>query len=1333
MAVSIDISKVNISLTEFQKMSDGKYNAGEVKLASETGLKKVNNHVTMKFLNSTKISQVEVLAIKNAFVKALKSGGVGGEELKRVREELGLAPAKAVDRSLRERSIRPLTRQQIREILDRNAVVINEHEGAGIIRTGEEIHAGVSKQTLESRSAERAAVNAELDTRREIVENKSVCNLTAVLAGDVDFAPVSARREMLATARQCLDIVLAGCDSSPSNVNATIQWPVADGKSVALSLGLTEKELVRKLEDIIVRLGMDDNPSREELALRTEFKALGTSAVQASWVANLAKDPDGAFKARVVAVMIMHDRGINDAETLSAVNMLGKDNAIALATNLVSNGMHLEGDALRESVTVQNALACVDQELDLPSAEKAYIPAITDKQYNEEIFENMAGQKKGGIEKLPVTFQKIVREAENKVLARYGTAGYPMMKASYLTSGTDLPDMIGISNPNAPRVAAENIRNAYIECAVRTCASRLIDAGVERLLKDAGIAVDVAMVVSNSVRESDKTVLERVIAANSPEEANTVLDEYKELVAVCGKRAAACDRCHRAIGDMACAAMAAKLGVPAESLSNGVFDFSRLVTSSIKLRNDISAGRIKADTEAGIEAEFKKMVDAFVDARVKIFERIDSTGLSEEAKTEFKAIVLKMDKTSYLNIEGMSAAVKDIPSGRLAELIAANAPKEQIFEAMKEITTAANAAMHKMFAGKEIGTDEISNFLDPVIRLVVLSTPELAEGLSVFLASPAMAEAPVRELGGQDHPAFNFMSFAPNPDANAQLASKLGTDALPAFHVQALEEAVREEGLEGLSTAETIALFRPGRPTGGSLLHASIMDAGMEVSAPMLKKFARAALRECRHAVDAVLQSKAAVEKAVEGFLAGDGAQRALDAGYHKSELPRIARAFALYKVAANATDDAALLAVLDPASNVSRLAGYGGRFMENADNFKAGLALMDKFAQWYADLSSGVAAGDTDTLTKVNATAKYVPAGGVRGYEMFVFQDLAISQSANLDEPEPENLFGVERNDAVNFFARGNGNGCTGTLMQLSPARRKVVYAAFRVLEAPVQENPDRGLTCVQNISWCLARILRCFDDVAKLANSGKLNRWRLNKILAPVPRLPSSATSKDIDESIMGPVYKKYDESPDKLSEALCCVRKGYTLAEIFDAVDNGRNPAGLPELASAEMTIDAIDGTTRGGRDLMLADLCRAKNPVDPGTGQNLLEAGNNRFTVNIGDETIHCASGAPEVNANVADKIEALCGKVHAEQANGVMRGLSQAANFAILPHLAKHGVSTRQADHMPLEYTLSKNEETGAVTIRYSEPAGFPFKFSWETTVALDGTSTTTPVAIEARA
>ena len=64
--MAINLGNVNISLRQFQEISSGTYNAGEVKLTSETGIGKVNNHVTMKFLNNTKISHMEVLAIKNA-------------------------------------------------------------------------------------------------------------------------------------------------------------------------------------------------------------------------------------------------------------------------------------------------------------------------------------------------------------------------------------------------------------------------------------------------------------------------------------------------------------------------------------------------------------------------------------------------------------------------------------------------------------------------------------------------------------------------------------------------------------------------------------------------------------------------------------------------------------------------------------------------------------------------------------------------------------------------------------------------------------------------------------------------------------------------------------------------------------------------------------------------------------------------------------------------------------------------------------------------------------------------------------------------------------------
>ena len=100
--MAINFGNVNISLQQFQEISSGKYNAGEVKLTSENKIDKVNDHVTLKFLNDVKISQVEVLAIKNAFIEALRGGGVTGDALVKIREELGLSPMKPVDKSLHE-------------------------------------------------------------------------------------------------------------------------------------------------------------------------------------------------------------------------------------------------------------------------------------------------------------------------------------------------------------------------------------------------------------------------------------------------------------------------------------------------------------------------------------------------------------------------------------------------------------------------------------------------------------------------------------------------------------------------------------------------------------------------------------------------------------------------------------------------------------------------------------------------------------------------------------------------------------------------------------------------------------------------------------------------------------------------------------------------------------------------------------------------------------------------------------------------------------------------------------------------------------------------------
>ena len=50
--------------------------------------------------------------------------------------------------------------------------------------------------------------------------------------------------------------------------------------------------------------------------------------------------------------------------------------------------------------------------------------------------------------------------------------------------------------------------------------------------------------------------------------------------------------------------------------------------------------------------------------------------------------------------------------------------------------------------------------------------------------------------------------------------------------------------------------------------------------------------------------------------------------------------------------------------------------------------------------------------------------------------------------------------------------------------------------------------------------------------------------------------------------------------------------------------------------------------------------------------------------------------------------------------------------------------------MPVVFTLSKDAKTGVVTIRYSEPEGFPVKFHWEAKIDVDGKTANTPLVIE---
>ncbi|MBO7684084.1 MAG: hypothetical protein J6T51_05110, partial [Kiritimatiellae bacterium] len=456
--------------------------------------------------------------------------------------------------------------------------------------------------------------------------------------------------------------------------------------------------------------------------------------------------------------------------------------------------------------------------------------------------------------------------------------------------------------------------------------------------------------------------------------------------------------------------------------------------------------------------------------------------------------------------------------------------------------------------------------------------------------------------------------------------------------------------------------------------------------------------------------------------------EKVLAAGYHKSELPMLSDAFAFIKSATGCSDAEALQKTLDPASSERRLFQYGGRFTASADNFKAGLKLMDSFKTWFENTAANVKSKNCNTLTEKNAGGTFLTKEGLMGFEKFVFEDIALDPTFNLAAPDPEKAFGIENNKAMNFFARGNGSGCTGTVAQLSPEKRQVVYAVFAALEPPSPQ--PKGATNVAANSHTLSRILRHFDEIVELKNAGKLDRTHINAVLVPDLDIPPDASPSAVNDAFGTKLYKKYSTNQGKLMEVSNYTEQsGCTLDEALAAAEGkGPKPATLADYSPTTMKIEEIDGTTKGGRSLMLGDFVRPENPKYLG-GTRILSAEQNHFTVHIGQETFTAdGKNGGAGNAVIAARIETLCGKVHVSQASSVMRALSQAAHQPLLPLLPQHGIrGDIGTEHIPLTYTLSRNDDTGAITIRYSEPEGMPVKFHWETTVALDGSYTSTPI------
>ena len=1331
--MAIDLANVDISLQEFQRVASGKYNAGEVRLLGEHKLEKINNHVLFKGKNNVSLSHEEVLAIKTAFIDALARGGLDAALLNEIRAELGLAPKAATDTTLMARSLKPLSRQQIRDILDRYSEMLAEHGTR--IRTSGELFARVSQAKQESRAAKRAAVNGALDRQRATKGNPRVARLQAVVGGMVDFQLGAERDELLSEAQDQLASLLRRCGGQPSAERpAQLEITLPNGQTIVMGTKMNELEYARKLDDEIIRLRYGLPPSQHDLDVRAAFQSLG-QAERLAWLANAGNTAASASEVRTVAVMLLQERGVSDYATLSRLNQAPIAAVLGFVRQLVEAAPAQDGAAVRQMVL--DALVPQINPQALPAAqEQAFIPATSPSLFNRAARELLCFRSGLGS---PFEFQAFADETVALLRGRFGEAIVPpdATFGDFSNSGLVCPliRVDGEGDPDIPveRARMETLREPLTKMAVSMASRTALEHEVKAAIQRLGAGKLNPRIIANGINRANPTLVEAISNCKSPSEVSAVLDTARSQIEAAVRRNVEVTRCKNSFIDFVREVVSAATGIPISCIGEEALPETRLHTIAYRLAEKIDGKNIPVEKDEDIEMLFRDEARAFAAERASLFMTVDMLELSAETKADLKGWLLAQEKVNYLDMNAIVSASAQIGMKEVADALKAGAPKEAVYRAMTQVMAAVAPLADTLLEGKleEVGSPEHTNVITTMFLIAFDAVPGIREDLAAFLERPEVRADLENGRVAVNNPAFGCVAFlrfaAPQAEkTNAAIVDGLGSGRLSAINGLALVQAARDVGLDQLTPAEVLALFAPTAPSG-KILAEAVGASPVAITPAILHSLAYGALKP--------LAGTITTERVgVRLFLDGVGAQQAQTAGYHSSELPALARAFALFQAATGCNETTAIAAVLDPHSPARRLMDYGGRFTESVQNFKRGLALLDKFQVWYKELLDDVEAGKQDTPTQINFGSYRIDMRAARAVEKFLFEEIAVNGALNLDAEDPNEVFDMENNAALRFVGRGYTESFTNSLAQIPPKQRHLFYTVFDALDPLSAGTGGKGVPPKFRHSVILAsRVLKNFDAVAALRSAGQLDRAHLVPLLFADLAVPPNATNTEICDAfdakmrehfeLFGPLYLLMQDTGATIGEGLEAIRKGERLP-----------PA--PWVSSFTGHFEELDGTPKGGRNTMVGDLLRPSNPVSVATKQHILSEENKHFVFHFPDgETLVAKPGLredegvlPSCNA-IADKIEALCGAVHPKQLSGVYFALSQSGiGGNIMGGFKAQGINSNE--HMAVTFTLERNAETGAVIITCSEPQGFPFHFHWTTTVALDGSSTSTPMVIE---
>lgn len=481
-------------------------------------------------------------------------------------------------------------------------------------------------------------------------------------------------------------------------------------------------------------------------------------------------------------------------------------------------------------------------------------------------------------------------------------------------------------------------------------------------------------------------------------------------------------------------------------------------------------------------------------------------------------------------------------------------------------------------------------------------------------------------------------------------------------------------------------------------------------------------------------------------------------AGCSQADIAMIKQAFVLCKTAYKSfvNDETVFGFVMDPKSPERRLMSCGGRFTVSSGHFQEGISLLNDFGKWYNQVVAGAKNGNKTSAPMLDFAADHQDLslpGAAAGVAKFVFDELArIPPGTALKPKGSEALFGVENNKAMRFIARGYATGLGGalsgapagkslvnTLSAMPPEKRTLLYDVFDVLDPlPKDERERDARKPVPYPALLVARVLKNYGKLAQMRAEGQFDRKSLVNFLYGDFKIWDGADNDqikmEIDHQLGMFQHKKIKGKLGFLLETT-----GMKFDECVQTCKQPVSfPAFAPGLSASGGSLAKIAGTAEGRRDALLDDLAKPLVPYDTRKEGDAVAKGKGQFVFRFPDgETFVSRTGKPDDeearnhNKAITDKIEAFCGNNRPEQLAGVYSALSQDGLAPCRNGFRSEGIYSDS--HMPVTFTLSKDDATGAATITYTAPEGFPPPFIWTATVGPDGSIATTPLQIGPRA